>query len=357
MINVAKPTLPPLDQYIDYLKKIWETTRLTNNGQFLLELEQKLKDYLNVNFVSVVTNGHIALQLALKSLDLHGEIITTPFTHISTLNSILWQNCVPVFADINEDTLCIDPYQIERLINPSTSAILGTHVYGYPCNISMIKEIADKHNLRIIYDGAHAFGTEVNGQSIFNFGDVSITSFHATKIFHTVEGGAVFTNSEIIEKTCRELRYFGLDNSTPNSVGINGINSEFHAAIGLCNLTGNKNVIQKHRQLSEFYRHLLRNLPFNYPFCDYEFEYNYAYFPVIFPSEQSLISTLEKLRSASIFPRRYFYPSLNKLKFISGGNCPVSENISKRVACLPLYFDLSFNEVEKICRIIIECFE
>ena len=232
MINVTKTFLPPLDEYIKYLEKIWETHWVTNQGPLAEDLESKLKEYLNVKNLLLVSNGTIALQLAIKALNLKDEIITTPYSYVATTNSILWENCTPVFCDIENKTFCIDADKIEKLINENTSAILATHVYGFPCDVVKIKSLADKYNLKVIYDGAHAFGVNYKNQSLLNFGDISTVSFHATKIFHTIEGGAVITNEDKLNEKLFLYRAFGHLDDEYFSIGINGRTSEFHAAMG-----------------------------------------------------------------------------------------------------------------------------
>jgi dTDP-4-amino-4,6-dideoxygalactose transaminase len=237
MIPVTKPFLPPIDEYKEYIDGIYQRQWLTNNGPLVNELELKLKEHLNVSHLLYLGNGTIAIQIAIKALELKGEIITTPFSYVATTSSIAWENCKPVFVDIDKDTLNIDPSKIEAAINANTSAILATHVYGNPCDIDAIQRIANKHNLKVIYDAAHCFGTKYKGKSVFEYGDVSTTSFHATKLFHTTEGGAVITTNPELLKKMSYLRNFGHDGPEKfECVGINGKNSEFHAAMGLVNL-------------------------------------------------------------------------------------------------------------------------
>lgn len=357
MINVVKPTLPGLEEYIYYLKKIWKTSYLTNNGPLIIELENELKQYLDVEYLRIVSSGTIALQIAIKCLELEGEIITTPFSHISTLNSILWQKCTPVFVDIEPQSLCIDSSKIEAAITSKSVAILATHVYGFPCDVVHIKKLADKYGLKVIYDGAHSFGVKLNNQSVFKYGDVSAVSFNATKVFHCVEGGAIITNNEKIDKACCELRYFGLSNDNPNAVGINAKNSEFHAAMGLCNLPKIDMFIEKRQELYNLYKNLLEKLPLEFPYSLNEIQYNYSYFPVIFPTRKKLMFIKDVLNKESIYPKRYFYPSLNKLSYNTGDNCPIAENISERILCLPLYHDLSIDDVKKIAQLIVSSYD
>ncbi|TVP43483.1 MAG: aminotransferase class I/II-fold pyridoxal phosphate-dependent enzyme, partial [Mongoliibacter sp.] len=237
MIPVTKPFSPPIEEYKKYIDEIWERNWYTNNGPLVNQLEKDLKQYLGVSEVAFVSNGTIAIQIALKALGIHKKVITTPFSYVATTSSLVWEGCEPVFADIDSNTLNIDPLKIEELIDEDTQAILATHCFGNACEIDQIEKIAHKHGLKVIYDAAHCFGTKYKGESIFNFGDISTTSFHATKLFHTIEGGAIFSGNKELRKKVSFLRNFGHDGPEKfNGVGINGKNSEFHAAMGLCNL-------------------------------------------------------------------------------------------------------------------------
>ena len=356
MINVTKTFLPPLDEYIKYLEKIWETHWVTNQGPLAEDLESKLKEYLNVKNLLLVSNGTIALQLAIKALNLKDEIITTPYSYVATTNSILWENCTPVFCDIENKTFCIDANKIENLINENTSAILATHVYGFPCDVVKIKSLADKYNLKVIYDGAHAFGVNYKNQSLLNFGDISTVSFHATKIFHTIEGGAVITNDDKLNEKLFLYRAFGHLDDEYFSIGINGRTSEFHAAMGLCNLPRVNDFILKRKEINLLYRDFLKNLPLEIPVIPEDIIYNYSYFPVFFSSEEKLLTVKKLLTENEINTRRYFYPSLNKLPYLNTVSCPVSENIAERVLCLPVYTELEFKDIKLISEIITNSF-
>ncbi len=355
MIPVTKPFLPPVEEYESYIRDIWRRNWLTNNGPLVNELEVGLKKYLDLSHLLYVTNGTIALQLAIKALGLRGEIITTPFSYVATTSSIVWEGCEPVFVDIDPHTCNIDPSRIEEAITPRTSAVLATHVYGNPCDVQRIGEIAQRHNLKVIYDGAHAFGVKVNGRSIFEYGDISTCSFHATKIFHTVEGGAVFTRDPDLLKKLAYLRNFGHDGPERFAdLGINGKNSEFHAAMGLVNLRYIDANIAVRRSLSENYNKALPLFKGYRPALADGVDYNYAYYPVIFPSENFLLKTVEHLGHNWIQPRRYFYPSLNQLPYVNKGDaCSVSADISGRVLCLPLYDSLTPEEVDMVFRIVL----
>lgn len=353
MIPVTKPFLPPIEEYQRYIDGIWQRNWLTNNGPLVNELELKLKEYLDLPHLLYVTNGTIAIQMAIKALDLKGEIITTPFSYVATTSSIIWEGCQPVFVDIDPNTLNIDPNLIESAITPQTSAILATHVYGNPCDIDAIQAIADRHNLKVIYDAAHCFGTLYKGRSVFAYGDISTTSFHATKLFHTIEGGAVFTIDAGLLKKLAYLRNFGHDGPEKFAdVGINGKNSEFHAAMGLSNLGYIDDILKSRKSQSEQYTQWFDRDGFRLITWNNYSKVNHAYFPVIFPSEAQLIKVQKDLEANLIFPRRYFYPSLSSVEVFNPSDTPVAEEIAKRVLCLPLYHQLSKEEIDFICRIV-----
>nr|WP_294899535.1 DegT/DnrJ/EryC1/StrS family aminotransferase [uncultured Pedobacter sp.] len=354
MIPVTKPFLPPIIEYQKYIEGIWQRNWLTNNGPLVNELELKLKEYLEVPHLLYLTNGTIALQIAIKALALKGEIITTPFSYVATTSSIVWEGCKPIFVDIDERTLNIDPSKIEAAITPNTSAILATHVYGNPCDIDAIDNIAKKHKLKVIYDAAHCFGTKYKGKSVFNYGDISTTSFHATKLFHTTEGGAVFTQSADLLKKMSYLRNFGHNGPYEfTEVGINGKNSEFHAAMGLTNLNYiNKILTSRKLQFISYTEKLNHRMVKGIQINKYA-NFNYAYYPIILESEATTVKIINELEKNLIFPRRYFYPSLNNIKIFNEVPLVISEDISKRVICLPLYYELSSFEIDFVCRIIL----
>jgi len=352
MINVTKAYLPPLEEYNFYLQKIWESSWLTNEGPLAKELEAQLKAYLDVPNFLFTSNGTIALQIPLKAMELTGEIITTPFSYVATTTAILWESATPVFADIEENTFCIDPTKIEALITPKTCAILATHVYGYPCQVEAIQKIAQQYNLKVIYDGAHAFGVKYKNKSIYHYGDVSTLSFHATKLFHTVEGGGMICHDKSLNDKLQLYKTFGHYMDDYFTIGINGKNSEFHAAMGLCNLPRVPEFILQRKLLSELYQKNLAGFKLQFPKLSEDVEYNYAYFPIILETEDCLLKLKNKLAESEINTRRYFYPSLNKLPYLKGEPCPVSESISSRVLCLPLYQELLPEEVNKISEII-----
>ena len=354
MIPVTKPFLPKAKEYDDYLHSIWERQWLTNNGPLVNEFELKLKNYLGIEHLLYVSNGTVALQIAIKALDLKGEIITTPFSFVATTSSIVWEGCKPVFTDIDPETFNIDPKKIEAAITPNTSAILATHVYGNPCDIDAIQAIADKHGLKVIFDAAHCFGTMYKGKSVFNYGDISTTSFHATKLFHSIEGGAVFTRKPELLKKMAFMRNFGHNGQEDYSeLGINGKNSEFHAAMGLCNLKYIDEILKRRKSLSQYYLQKLTNLKASFPKHNGDFSSNYAYFPVLFDTKELMLKCLSDLETEKIYCRRYFYPSLSTLPYVQKTSLPVCESIVERIICLPLYHTLTFSDLDLITRIIL----
>ena len=354
MIPVTKPFLPKAREYDSYLHSIWERQWLTNNGPLVNELELKLKFYLDVKHLLYVTNGTVALQIAIKALELKGEIITTPFSFVATTSSIVWEGCTPVYVDIDPETLNIDPAKIESAITPQTSAILATHVFGNPCDIDTIESIAAKYNLKVIYDAAHCFGTKYKGRSVFEYGDISTTSFHATKLFHSIEGGAVFTKDPDLLKKMAFMRNFGHDGPENFSeLGINGKNCEFHAAMGLCNLKYVDEILKTRKQLSLYYLEKLIDLKATYIKHYESSTFNYAYFPVLFESHDLMVKCLAALEAEKIYCRRYFYPSLSSLPYVHQTVLPVCESIVERIICLPLYHTLTYSDLDLITRIIL----
>ncbi len=355
MIPVTKPFLPPQAEYEQMLNGIWQRQWLTNMGPLASDLEMKLKSHLGVNHLLFVTNGTVALQMAIKALDLKGEIITTPFSFVATTSSIVWEGCTPVFVDIDQDTLNIDATKIEAAITDQTAAILATHVYGNPCDVEAIEQIAKKHNLKVIYDGAHAFGVQLNGRSIFEYGDISTCSLHATKLYHSIEGGLVITkDAELLKKLAR-MRNFGIAGfDSFSDLGLNGKNSEFHAAMGLVNLKHMLEIGDKRKVLTNRYDQNLRTLQALRPMWHPQSENNAAYYPVVLESEELLLKIIDGLRVAEIGTRRYFYPSLaSALPYLSPQEFKVTDDLSRRVLCLPLYYDLTLEEVDLICRKIL----
>jgi len=353
MIAVTKAFLPPFEEYTQILKRAWDNVWLTNNGELLQELEAKLAAYLGVKHVLYCGNGTVVLQLALKALNITGDVITTPFSYVATTNALLWEKCNPIFVDINPIDFCIDADKIEASITPGTQAILATHVYGNPCKIEKIEAIAKQYNLKVIYDAAHAFGASYNGKQLLSYGDVSTCSFHATKIFHTVEGGCLVTNDDELAAKLKIIRSFGHVGDNYYAAGINGKNSEFHAAMGLSNLPYLPGIIQNRKNTSEQYDALLAGLNLQRPLALAGSHYNYAYYPVVFDKETILLQVMAALLANGISPRRYFYPSLNTLPYLTTQTvCAVSEDIATRVLCLPLSNSLAEDDVERICAII-----
>jgi dTDP-4-amino-4,6-dideoxygalactose transaminase len=354
MIPVTKPFLPPLEEYSKLVEDIWQRQWLTNNGPLVNELELKLKEYLKIDHLLYLSNGTIALQLAIKALGLSGDIITTPFSYVATTSSIVWEGCKPIFVDIDEQSLNIDPNKIEQAITPETTAILATHVYGNPCDIHAIDAIAKKHDLKVIYDSSHCFGTTYNGKSIFLYGDISTTSFHATKLFHTTEGGAVFTKDPELLKTMSYMRNFGHDGPEKyHGLGINAKNSEFHAAMGVVNLRYVDSILEKRKELSLYYNKKLENFKGSQPKLLDNSSFNYAYYPVLFESEELLLKTLKTLNGNLIYPRRYFYPSLDSLPYVDKSEVPITDDVASKVLCLPLYHNLTKEEIDLIVRLIL----
>ena len=356
MIPITKPFLPPISEFEEYLSGIWTRGWLTNIGPLASKLEMDLKNYLGVKHLLYVTNGTVALQMAIKALGLSGEIITTPFSFVATTSSIVWEGCKPVFVDIDKETLNIDPTKIECAITPQTSAILATHVYGNPCNVEAIEVIAKKHNLKVIYDGAHAFGVSLNGKSIFEYGDITTCSLHATKLYHTVEGGLIITQNQDLYNKMVSIRNFGISGfDSFQELGINGKNSEFHAAMGLANLKWINRIIDKRKTIIELYEKNLIGLDAKSQLWMEGVITNGAYFPLILDSEDQLLKIKKALEDREIFTRRYFYPSLAKsLPYLDSIKMPVTEDIAQRILCLPIFFELTDEDIDMICRIILQ---
>lgn len=355
MILVNKPFLPPIEEYTSHLNGIWQRQWLTNMGPLASSLELRLKEYLAVNHLLFVTNGTLALQMAIKALNLKDEIITTPFSYVATTSSIVWENCTPVFVDIDSDSLNINPSKIEAAITEKTTAIVATHVYGNPCDVVEIEKIANKHKLKVIYDGAHAFGVKIGDKSIFEYGDISTCSLHATKLFHSIEGGLVITKDPEILKKLAYIRNFGISGfDTFAELGINGKNSEFHAAMGLTNLNYIDDIHQKRKLLFERYNEKLKSLNARIPIWHKESENNFAYYPVIFDSEKLMLKCIDELKLNEIGARRYFYPSLaTALPYLEPKYLELTDDVSQRILCLPFYYDLALEEVDFICRLLL----
>lgn len=355
MINVTKTYLPPIEDYFQYIQKAYKKNRVANHGDLVRQLTEVLKNYLEVPNMVLTTNGTVSLQIAIKALELTDEIITTPFSYVATTSVIKWQNCTPVFVDIHPEYLSIDENKIEAAITEKTTAILACHTYGNPCNIEAIEKIAKKHNLKVIYDAAHCFGVKYKGKSIFNYGDVSICSFHATKVFHTGEGGAMITQ----DKKLHEKLFLGHNFGHTSPVnfkgeGINGKMTELHAAMGLAVFKHLEMIFKNRRRVTQVYDKLLNFNNISKFKIREGTEWNYAYYPIILRTEKDLLKIVDELNKENIIPRRYFYPSLNTLDYVDYKACPISESISKRILCLPLYSTLENKVIERISRIINE---
>lgn len=353
MIPVTKTFLPPIDEYNNQVKRVWQNEWLTNRGKLIIELEEKLQHHLNTSNILITNNGTIPIQIALKLLANGGEVITTPFSYVATTASIVWENCKPVFVDITPNYLTIDETKIEAAITPKTTCILATHVFGNPCNVDAIETIAKKHNLAVIYDAAHCFGVNYNNQSLFNYGTISTCSFHATKLFHTAEGGAIFCNDIELRHKIYYSHNFG-HNGPLNffGLGINAKISELQAAMGLAVFPHINDIIDKRKQVVTAYDNLLDFNSVVKMQLRAGTNWNYSYYPVIFSSENKLLEVQKVLNESDIFPRRYFYPSLNTIEYTQGNLMPISESIAARILCLPLYTTLNMIDVERIVNII-----
>lgn len=355
-IYVTRSFLPSLEQYKGMLDQIWERSQFTNHGPYVTQLRDDLQKMLGIPHVCMVNNGTIALQVAIKALDLTGEVITTPFSYVATVSSLVWENCKPVFVDIQNEDFCIDASLIEAAITEKTTGILATHVYGHPCNVMAIKDIAARHGLKVIYDAAHAFGVEVNGKSILHYGDASTLSFHATKNFHCGEGGAIATNNSEVDHKLNYLRNFGHNGEEAFwGLGVNGKMAEPMAALGLCVLPNMKEITLGRQQAVEFYDSRLASHERVYRYqTPANVKYNYSYYPILMESEELLLKVRENLNSSNIFPRRYFYPPLHQLPYVDAVSMPITESVSPRMLCLPLYHNMEESDLDRITTIILE---
>jgi dTDP-4-amino-4,6-dideoxygalactose transaminase len=353
MIPVTKAYLPNKAKYQSYVDRIFDSGWLTNNGSLLQELERRLAEYLGVKNIILVANGSFALQLAYKALALKGDVITTPFSFAATTSTLAWEGLTPIFADINPKTFNIDPAQIESQITSNTSAIVPVHVFGNPCNVEEIQNIVDKHNLKVVYDAAHAFGSKYKGQSVLNYGDISTLSFHATKLFHTIEGGAVITNDDELAKKIRLMINFGISSpSSIESVGTNAKMNEFEAAMGLCVLDEIDVIRQRRENIWQVYTNELSDI-YEMQQWNEHGKNNCAYAPVLFESEQTLLRIEAKLKESNILARRYFYPSLDTLSYLDSKQiCNNSRDIASRILCLPMYPTLEKENIKRILNVI-----
>ncbi|MDO4574084.1 MAG: DegT/DnrJ/EryC1/StrS family aminotransferase [Planctomycetia bacterium] len=344
---------PPEEDFQKYVHHIFESSQFTNNGPLLQELNEELRAFLGVRYLQFVTNGTLAIQLALRELGItEGEVITTPFTYVATTSAILWEHCEPVYVDIDPQTLCMDPNLIEAAITPQTKAILPVHVFGIPCDVDAIADIGRRYGIPVIYDAAHAFGCVYRGKSLLDYGDVSTCSFHATKLFHTIEGGCIICQDEAVSSKIHLAKQFGHSYDDHFQLGINAKASEFQAAMGLCNLPYVPRIIADRKRSVELYDAELSGR-LKRPEIPAGTEYNYAYYPVIFPSEEALLRANDALEAENIHFRRYFYPSLNTLPYLSRKpHCPISEDLSRRIACLPLYYGMRSEDIRRIAALI-----
>ena len=341
MINVTKTYLPNKEKYKKYIDEIYENGWLTNNGPLVQRLEKRLAEYLGVKNIILVSNGTVALEIAYRTLDIKGFAITTPFSFVATTSSLVTNNILPIFADIDEQTLNLNPKNIEKLITPNTTAIVPVHVFGNACEVEEIEEIANKHNLKVIYDAAHAFDVKYKNQSVLNYGDISTLSFHATKLFHSIEGGALIINDDELVQKARYLINFGIENteSIPH-LGTNAKMNEFEAAMGLCVLDVIEEIKEKRKVVSLRYKEELKDLV-QFQEQNSNASENYSYVSVVFKNEVQLLKVQKALNNAGINPRRYFYPSLDTLEYIEPKQmCKISRDISKRILCLPIYAEL-----------------
>ncbi len=358
-INVTQSSMPSFEEYCEEIKLVWDTVHLTNMGPIHNRLKEQLKSYLKVKNIELFVNGHLALYCAIKALGLKGEIITTPFTFASTTNAIIQANCTPVFCDVKSD-YTIDESKIESLISDKTVAILGVHVYGNICAVEEIQKIADKHNLKVIYDAAHAFAVEYNGKGITEYGDASMLSFHATKVFHTIEGGAICFNDEKLSDKLAKQRNFGVAGEELECFGTNAKMNEFQAAMGICNLRHIDEELALRKAVFEKYNEYLQNVVGLTLLSKQEIKQNYAYYPVLIDEEKFGMDRDElakKLAENGIFARKYFYPIVSENKeFIEdlADLTPMAKYYSRNILCLPMFAHLNLDDVERICKYIIE---
>lgn len=362
LITVTSPLLPSLDDFIPMLKDIWDRKWLTNNGHYHKELEKALAEYLGVEYISLFTNGTLPLITALQAMRITGEVITTPYSFVATTHSIWWNGLKPVFVDIDEKTGNIDPEKIEAAITPHTTAIMPVHVYGTPCNTKRIQEIADVYGLKVIYDAAHAFGVKVNGESILNAGDMSTLSFHATKVYNTVEGGALICHDEATKKRIDYLKNFGFaGETTVVAPGINSKMDEIRAAYGLLNLKQVDDAIARRKATAERYRAALKNVAGIRILEDVEgVHHNYAYFPIFISEEYGLSrdALYEKLKGHNVYGRRYFYPLISTFSAYKGlesarpENLPVAHKLADQVLCLPMFAGLDNDSIDRIIDVV-----
>ncbi len=353
MINVTKTYLPNKEKYKKYIDEIYENGWLTNNGPLVQRLEKRLAKYLGVKNIILVSNGTVALEIAYRTLDIKGFAITTPFSFVATTSSLVTNNILPIFADIDENSFNLDPKNIEKLITPNTSAIVPVHVFGNACEVEEIEQIANKHNLKVVYDAAHAFDVKYKNKSVLNYGDISTLSFHSTKLFHSIEGGALIINDDELVQKARYLINFGIKNTEEiPHLGTNAKMNEFEAAMGLCVLDDIEDIKKSRKEVVENYRKELKDLV-QFQEQNKNATENYSYFPIVFKTEEQLLKVQKALNDENIFPRRYFYPSLDTLEYIEPKQeCEISRDISRRILCLPIYAELTKAEQNSILNII-----
>ncbi|HRH37963.1 MAG TPA: DegT/DnrJ/EryC1/StrS family aminotransferase [Flavobacteriales bacterium] len=355
-INVTRTFLPPMEEYTRLIAEAYSTHVLTNNGPLHRRLESALRDRLGAPHLLLMSNGTLAIQLAIRALGVTGKVITTPYSYVATTSALLWEGCEPVFVDVLKDTMCIDPSLIEAAITPGTTAILATHVYGVPCDVEAIDAIARKHGLKVIYDAAHAFDVRYKGRPITAYGDASTLSFHATKLFHTVEGGATIVHSEKAEHDTRLLRSFGHIHDEHFSLGMNAKLSEVHAAMGLALLPHMERIIADRKEVCAAYDAAFAGLPLRAIVMPRGTEWNYAYYPVLLQDGSERQRVFDHLAAEGIIARRYFYPSLNTLPYVTAGAMPVSEDLADRVLCLPLFAGMTDQERDRVCTAMVGAF-
>lgn len=353
MIGISQPYIPDQNKLNSYVGDICASGWLTNNGPMVQRLEKALQEYLGVKNLITVTNGTVALQIAYRALELSGDVLTTPFSYIATASSLAWQNLRPIYSDIDAATLNLDPALLERSITEKTSAILPVHVFGNACDVDAIETFGDKHNIPVIYDAAHTFGVKLNGESILNKGTISTLSFHATKLFHTVEGGAIITDDDELASKIRRLRDFGLaEDRSVVDVGINGRMNEFSAAMGLCVLDEIEQILEARKCVFDGYSSLISE-KITRPTWAEGCTRNWHYYPLIFNNEDTLLSVIKALENVGVSPRRYFYPSLESALVLGGvGDVLVSADIASRILCVPLYPGLAGQDVELISNTV-----
>ena len=360
-LTVTRPTLPPFEEYVALLQGVWQRNHLTNAGPLVVELERRLAEHLGVRHCLFVTNGTIALQLAYRALGLRGEVVTTPFSYVATTSSLAWEGCEPVFADIEPDTLTLAPALADAAITERTSAIVATHVYGNACDVHALGDIARRRGIPIVYDAAHAFGASFDGRALAAWGDVATLSFHATKLFHTVEGGAVVTNDDAIARRVASLRNFGHDGYEAFAgIGINGKNSELHAAMGLCLLPHIADIVAERAAITRRYDAALGSAgpAISRPALRPGLTYNFAYHAVLFEREELLRGVQSACEARGIRTRRYFYPSLNgALPYVATAHTPVAHDVARRVLCLPIFTGMTREQVDRVSTTVLEGLE